>query len=72
MTKNTETRDRTVFVRVDNDEHPWTERELEQLVEAVDDVTPDDVGVLATPKSVEYLDAEEVKEYLDELQDEIE
>jgi len=68
MTKNTETRDRTVFVRID-DEQPWTEKEMETLVEAVDEVTPDDVGVLVTPKSVEYLDSDEVKEYLDDLRD---
>jgi len=65
---NTETRDRTVFIRVD-DEQPWTEKEMETLVEAVNEVTPDDVGVLVTPKSVEYLDSDEVKEYLDDLRD---
>jgi hypothetical protein len=65
---NTETRDRTFFIRVD-DEQPWTEKEMETLVEAVDEVTPDDVGVLVTPKSVEYLDSDEVKEYLDDLRD---
>jgi hypothetical protein len=70
MTKNTETRDRTVFVRID-DEQPWTEEEMETLVEAVDEVTPDDVGVLVTPASVEYLDSDEVKDYLDDIRDQM-
>ena len=70
MTKNTETRDRTVFVRID-DEQPWTEKEMETLVEAVDEVTPDDVGVLVTPASVEYLDSDEVKDYLDDIRDQM-
>ena len=67
---NTETRDRTVFVRID-DEQPWTEKEMETLVEAVDEVTPDDVGVLVTPASVEYLDSDEVKDYLDDIRDQM-
>jgi hypothetical protein len=71
MTEDTETKERTVFVRIDDNEFPWTAEEMKNLVTSVDEATPDDVTVLVTSSSVKYLDSDEVKEYLDELRDQM-
>jgi hypothetical protein len=44
---------------------------MKNLVTSVDEATPDDVTVLVTSSSVKYLDSDEVKEYLDELRDQM-
>lgn len=53
--------DKTLFVKVGGD-HYWTEDEINNLTEEIDEVVGDEVSVIATTDDVEYLSSEQVKQ----------
>lgn len=59
-------REKTLFVQVTSDAH-WTEKELTNLVESIDSVTPEDVGVMLATDDIEYLTREGVEQYIETL-----
>lgn len=63
-------RKRMLFVRVEEDT-PWTEEEMNNIVDSIDAATPEDVGVMLASDEIEYLDTDEVKQYFTELEDKL-
>lgn len=53
-----------LFVRVDES---WDQDSTDELLFHLDEVTPDDVRVIVTPDSVEYLGEEQIRDYVDRL-----
>lgn len=61
---------RTLFLQFDPS--VWTAEELDNLLEALDGTTPDNVEIAAVSDDIEYLDEEAVEEMTDRLLENLE
>jgi len=62
---------KTLFVKVGGD-YQWTENQIDNLVEEIDGVLPDEISVIAVPDDVKYLTPEQVEDFADEIKEAVE
>lgn len=61
---------RTLFITFEVDK--WTELQLNNLMDSMEEATPDDVNVVACTEDIEYLTAEEARSFAEGILDGLE